>query len=415
MRVTAEALGRRSEAGVVIMNTAVLDVERGTTRSGMTVFIKDSTIHAIEPGGACVAPPGVLTIDGRGFVLLPGLWDLDDRAPDPEFDASGRRRLAAGVTRVQHVAAGTLFTPLTSRRIAGDGQVGPRLFMACTLDGWYPDNVNGAVPDRRTARGQVRDTSAVRPTLQACARHGMRWAMRNDNLPAALVRVAIEEARRLGMRVTGNRLRGWTSEELIAAGLDHFEHSLQVGASFVEHDSSANAWWRHQRGGINPFWTGGAALSQLDLSAPAVTDLVRAMAERRIGTRSTLCVYPPVNRVAPHDTTHDRVSFTKLQELMKVLHHAGAPIYAATDGACDAAAELALLHAGGIGAADLIRIATIEAAAAVGVEHQPGSVAVGKLADVILVEGDPVADLSALRRIVAVMKHGVLYSDMPAL
>lgn len=381
----------------------------------MSVLVKGSLIERIEPDATFKVPQGAVRVDARGATLMPGLWDLDDHEPDLDYDGDTRRRLAGGVTSTQSLFGDTTFTPEIVRRIDEGRVAAPRLFPGCVLDGWYPDSVPGAVPGRRDARGQVRDTSDVLHLLRRCAALSMHWAMLNDNLPQGLTSTAIREARRLGMKITGNRLRGRTATELIDAGYDHFEHSLQVVASFVESDSNAVAWLLHRRGGINPFWSSGPGLAHLDLRSPDIQRVVTLMARRRIGTKSTLCVYPPVNRGAPHDTTWDRASFAKLQELLLILHRAGAPVYAATDGACPLVQELELLQAAGFSAPELLRMATLDAATVVNRDRDLGSVAVGKRADLILIDGDPLASIAALRNVRSVLKDGALYSDLTTL
>ena len=414
MRETARLLGRTPASGVVFVNVRVLDVERARILEGMSVLVQGSTIRSIQPSATMVAPPGAELVDGTMATLIPGLFDLGRGTfPDPEFDASGRRQLASGVTSLQMVFADTVFTPRNIRRIESGIMLAPRVFPACTLDGWYPDSVNGAVPPRRTRRGQVRNVGDVRQLISACARLGMRWTMLHENLPADLTGPAIRESRRLGMRVTGNRLRGRTTLELIEAGFDQFQHSLQVIASFVEHDSSAFAWWFHRSGGINPFWS--SSLPALNLASDEVQTLIQTMARRSIGTLSTLCVYPPANRGLTRDTTLDRASFVQLQKLMVALRDAGAPVFAATDGACSIVDELELLRDGGFTTRELLRMATIDAAEMVGRRNELGSISVGKSADLVLVAGNPLEDLSSLRNVKAVMKGGVLITDIPAL
>jgi imidazolonepropionase-like amidohydrolase len=73
------------------------------------------------------------------------------------------------------------------------------------------------------------------------------------------------------------------------------------------------------------------------------------------------------------------------------------------------------LSAIGFSNAELLRVATLRAATALRQGRELGSIRVGKLADIILVEGDPLEEISALAHVIAVMKDGVLYRNMPAL
>jgi imidazolonepropionase-like amidohydrolase len=78
-------------------------------------------------------------------------------------------------------------------------------------------------------------------------------------------------------------------------------------------------------------------------------------------------------------------------------------------------AELELLQAGGFSARELLTMATLTAASVVGRDGDLGSVTVGKRADLVLVDGDPLTDLTTLRKVRAVIRDGTLYSDMDKL
>ena len=143
--------------------------------------------------------------------------------------------------------------------------------------------------------------------------------------------------------------------------------------------------------------------------------ILATMAQKRIAVTSTLCVYPPTNRGTPHDTTWDRAGFTKLQEFAFEFHRGGGQVLVATDGACDLRTELDLLKAAGFTNQQLLSMATIEAARVVGRGRELGSVAPGKIADLVLVDGNPLVDLGDLRKIKAVMKDGMLFTNLDSL
>jgi len=415
MKSTADAVASRPTRGIVITNARVLDVERGRTTPRMSVFVQGSVIRKVSPDSEFSAPSGSTLLDAKGATLMPGLWDLDDKEDPIDSDGRGRRRLSEGVTTVRMLFADTVFSPMTARRIDDGAQLGPRMILGCSLDGWYPDTVASASPQRRRAGGQVRRTADVDRVVNRCAGLGMRWIMLSDNLPRALTGPAIERAHRLGLRVTGEQLRGRSTSDLVAAGYDQFEHLLQPLSSFVSSDRDSVAWLLHRRGGITTFWVNGAELARLDLHSPTMRQLIATMAQKQIGVTTTLCVYPPINRGQPHDTTWDRAAQAKLQEFAIVLHRAGVPVLVATDGACALQTELALLSAAGFTNSELLSMATIGASRAVGQERDFGSIAVGKRADLVLIDGDPLANLSSLKNVTAVMKDGILYSNVDSL
>ena len=104
-----------------------------------------------------------------------------------------------------------------------------------------------------------------------------------------------------------------------------------------------------------------------------------------------------------------RKSFAKLVELVGRLHRAGVPIVAGTDGeGRELVREIELYEQGGLSKAAALQTATINVARMVGADKRTGSIAVGKEADLILVDGDVSRDLGALRRVVTVVSDGLV-------
>ncbi len=104
--------------------------------------------------------------------------------------------------------------------------------------------------------------------------------------------------------------------------------------------------------------------------------------------------------------------FRTLLDLVAILHREGVPIVAGTDDGLGGFAlhrELKLYVAAGIPAPEVVSLATLGAARIMGMHHELGSITLGKLADLILVDGDPTANISDIRRVVNVIKDGVLY------
>src|SRR6185295_14213029 len=101
-------------------------------------------------------------------------------------------------------------------------------------------------------------------------------------------------------------------------------------------------------------------------------------------------------------------SFAAMLHMLTVLHDAGVPIVAGTDGSGFALIrELELYVKAGIPAPEVLQMATFGAARAAGQGERLGSIAPGKLADLVLVDGDPSADPGALRKLRLVVKDGV--------
>jgi hypothetical protein len=102
-----------------------------------------------------------------------------------------------------------------------------------------------------------------------------------------------------------------------------------------------------------------------------------------------------------------RKSFAKMVELVRILHEAGVPIVAGTDGwGIEVVRELELYQQAGFTPAEALQSATIVPARMVGADKRTGSIAVGKEADLVLVDGDVSKELGALRRVETVVSDG---------
>jgi imidazolonepropionase-like amidohydrolase len=143
---------------------------------------------------------------------------------------------------------------------------------------------------------------------------------------------------------------------------------------------------------------------------------VERFAGGRLPTGTSLCVYPPTNRyMRAHDTTWDAATSKKLTEFVRLVHRAGATFLPGTEGACSLRQELQLLSQSGISNAELLASVTIGTARFAELDREVGSIAVGKRADIIVVDGDPLARLEDLDHVTMVMRDGALFRDLPAL
>jgi imidazolonepropionase-like amidohydrolase len=119
--------------------------------------------------------------------------------------------------------------------------------------------------------------------------------------------------------------------------------------------------------------------------------------------------------VIPHTSAEElddyAQAFPRLLEVIRLLHDEGIPLWPGTDDNTGFTLhrELELYVAAGIPASETLRIATQDCATHVGLGHTQGSIERGKVASFVLLDGDPTADISAVRRARAVVKNGDLY------
>ncbi|HLE85985.1 MAG TPA: amidohydrolase family protein [Thermoanaerobaculia bacterium] len=424
-RDLAARLAHRPEGPLALVGAAVFDPRTGETLAGRTVVIEGDRIAAVGPDGEVPVPAGATRIDAAGKTLLPGLWDM--HAHLSEVD--GPLNLAAGVTSVRDLANDV--EQVTGYRAAWDAgeALGPRVVLGGFLDGPGPF----AGPTK---------------ALVATEEEALAWIERYDELgyeqikvyssldPALLPAIA-GAAHERGMRLSGHVPQGLTAAEAVELGFDELQH-----ANFL----FLNFWGDAGIDTRTParFTEVAARGAGLDLGSPEVAAFVRLLAERKIEVDPTLAVFegmltgrpgevsPGFRTVADRfpaqvrrgflggglqppegmDETY-RESFDRMVEIVGVLYRAGVPLLAGTDALAGFALhrELELYVEAGIPAPAVLRIATLGAAEVTGRAETLGSIEPGKLADLIVVAGDPAQDISDIRKVELTIKGGTLYES----
>jgi imidazolonepropionase-like amidohydrolase len=251
----------------------------------------------------------------------------------------------------------------------------------------------------------------------------------------AWVAPAAAEAHKLGLHVHGHVPAGMRPSEAIAAGYDEITHIYFVMMEAMPDNVVATS------NGINRFEGTGRYAKDVDLAKPPISTLVATMAARKIASDPTLVVaeslfvpengdlspayapfvgtMPPASErgfrqggfTVPKDLTRAdyRASFAKLSELVELMHKSGVPIVAGTDGSSlELVRELELYVAAGFTPEDALAAATLAPARLLNVDKTTGTIAVGKAADLVLVEGDPSRRIGDLRNTRTVMMEGKL-------
>lgn len=415
-------LADRPTGSVAFTGVALFDPVSGTRREGMTVVVEGNRIAAAGPEGATAIPAGARRIDGRGRTMLPGLWDMHAHAGDLD----GPLNLAAGVTSVRDLAN----TPdeLIARQARWDSgeAIGPRVVRAGFMD--------GPGPFAGPTRALVATPEEVREWVDRYAATGHEQIKLYSSLRPELVPVAVEAAHRHGMRVSGHIPAGMRARDAVAAGYDEIQHINMVVLNFLSDTLDTR----------NPtrFTEPGRRAADLDPASDSVQAFFRLLRDRNVVVDPTLATFEGMftarpglmaegdARMAPRlpsqlrrgllggglpapgglDQRY-RDSYRRMLDLVRAMHEAGVTLVAGTD--CMAGfclhRELELYVEAGIPAAEVLRIATLGAATVARRADRLGRIAPGLLADLILVDGDPLADISAIRRVSQVMKDGVLY------
>ncbi|MFN3945621.1 MAG: amidohydrolase family protein [Allosphingosinicella sp.] len=409
----------RHEGPVAFTNVRLYDADARTFREGMTVVAEGGRITAVGPAAAITLPAGARTYDGAGRTLVPGLWDAHQHYGG---DATGPLLLSLGITSVRDPGNRPEESIARKRRIDEGRLLGPRVIPVMLIDGPGPLAAQMAV----TATDEASAIAAVRQAQNM----GFAGVKLYGSLDPALVPVISAEAKRLGLRVQGHVPRTMRPLDAVRAGYDELTHINFVMMQAMP-DEVVN-----QSNGLQRFYGPGRYAAGVDLNSPEMRAYIEELARRGTTVDATLAIFeggftedpgqlaasyrpfdgklPPIlsrgfrsGGFAPTpEVSRDqmRQSFARLQELVVALHRAGVPVVAGTDGSgLELVRDLELYVEGGMSPADALATATIVPSTQFGVADDRGSIAVGKLSDLVLVDGDPSRNIGDLRKVHTVM------------
>ena len=449
----------RSVSGdFVIRGVSVVDVDSGTVQPGRDVVLRADTIESIAPAGTGVVPEGAVEVDGSGRFLVPGLWDMHTHANAfaPQFQHP--LFIAHGVTAVREMWG------CMSR---------PDPFFACAED---RQRWNRAVDDGRGVHPryigqssfQINGGSEVpegyetffRASTPAEARAMAAWYAANgvDTLkvyselgPEAYTALA-EAARAEGLSIAGHRPARVSLEQALDAGQRSIEHGRLFAFECFEGAEAFRAMDRPMTA-----YNGDLRRRLVDEQDPArCSALMQRMAASGTAWSPTLLTlrmegfaddaafrdddrlryvpwlirrlmwFPDADRMAASAISDDgrnvrRELYRLAQRHVAQAHAAGVDILVGTD-AMDTYSipgaglhdELEALVEAGLSNADVLRAATLGAAAYSGVADRLGAVEVGRTADLLLLDGNPLEDIGHTREIRALFLGG-RYFDRDAL
>ncbi len=388
----------KGEKRIVITNVTIIDGNGGTPITNGRVVVNGTTIEEVGKIEKVAIPANAEVIDASGLTLLPGLIDAHFHLD--RIKGLPTRFLKNGVTSVRD--PGAWIEAYDEER--NSGAINPRLF----LSGPHLDMPPPAYPyDAYIVRDSIETVNAVNKQVA----QGASVIKVYFRMPPDLIRIAANAAGKLGVPVTGH-LEITEAMEAIEAGLDGIEHITSFGLTLTPRREAER--YRQSVLSTNDFRKHGRyeLWATMDMNMPEVDSLARFLVKK--GTYVTPTLGPFEYRLeGDSQDTVKLVGFNKMKMLTARLQKAGVHIVLGSHSIIQYAEEgwayqreMELLVESGINPMDVIVASTMENARYFRIEERLGSIEKGKLADLVMVKGDPLTDIGAMRNIEKVMLNG---------
>jgi hypothetical protein len=425
------------EAVVALTNVRVVDGTGAPPVERQTIVIRDGRIASVGSAASAQVPPGARVLDLAGHTVIPGMVGMHNhtfyttrgRSVQLQFTAP-RLYLGTGITTARTTGGTSPYHEINMKHgIDGGGIPGPRMH----LTGPYLTGPGGP-----GTMAQIATPEDARRIVNYWADEGVTWFKAYTDISRDVLGAAIRAAHERGLKFTGH-LCSVSFREAVALGIDNLEHGLFTNSDYVP-DRTPDHCPSDMRD----------SLLRVDIDGPEVQQTIREMVENNVAMSSTLAVYelsfpdrPPLeDRVlealapeareeylAARREISSRAAQSTMPELFRLAQafevafvRAGGLLGAGVDptgmgGALPGFGDqrnYELLLEAGFSPVEAIRIMTLNGATILGVEGDLGSIAPGKLADLVVIKGNPVATPAEIRNVTLVFKDGAGY-DSPKL
>ncbi|MBI4502406.1 MAG: amidohydrolase family protein [Gemmatimonadetes bacterium] len=413
-----------------LTHARVIDGTGDAAAEDQAVVVTNGRITAVGPTATVPVPAGAQVIDLTGKTLIPGLFGMHDHLFYPAGGTGGQRNhhqfsaprmyLAAGVTSIRTAGTYEPYNDLNLKESIDEGSSpGPRI------------NPSGAYLD--ATRGRVSSPEDARRLVNYWADEGATNFKAYTNIRKEELKAAIEEAHKRGLKVTGH-LCSVTYQEAIEVGIDNLEHSWGPATDFDPNKKPDQC---------PP--GAGRDKSTLEVGSEPVQALIRNLVMHNVAITTTPAVSecaipgrPPLrkefteslspvtlearmqNRRRPYtvaDSLRVERNEANARRFEKAFIKAGGHLQAGLDPTGSGCSlfglgdqrNFELLVEGGFTPVETVKIMSYNGAKFLGQADSLGSIGVGKVADLVVLDGNLVQDPTAIERTTIVFKNGVGY------
>jgi imidazolonepropionase-like amidohydrolase len=376
-----------------LVGARLRDGTDGPAIEDAAVVIKDGRIVDAGPRGRVQLPKGARTIQAAGKTIVPGLWDMHGHVSQIEWAPA---YLAAGVTTVRDMGGERRFLTAFRDALAEHRGVGPQLLLAGLVDGGGPDAFGTTIATDANAGGEIVD---------AYHAQGFKQMKLYGRMTADLVSAIAARAHEQGMTVTGHIPTGLSVQEAVEAGMDQIAHLPIRGEAGTPAVEQLIAFLARHRTAVDPTQAWNELLGRSTTTAVATFEPGILAAPDPLALN-----YGSVRNDASAAAVRDRQQ--RSLAIVKALHDAGVVVVAGTDGALPGHSllrEIELYAQAGFTPAAALAAATTASASAMRMLDDVGTIAPGKRADLLIVDADPTAAVSNIRKGRWVVAGGRMY------
>jgi len=426
---------------IALTHVRVIDGTGAAALEDQTIVIADGKIQSIAPSATAKVQPSAQILDLKGYTVLPGLVGMHNHmffpmgGSPPMYSNMGtsfpRLYLALGVTTIRTTGSVAPYTDLEIKKLIDSGRIaGPKMHITAP----YLEGAGAFTP----VMHQLTGADDARRMVNYWADQGATSFKAYMNITRDELRAAVEEAHKRGLKVTGH-LCSIGYREAAEIGIDNLEHGLLPDSEFVADKQPDKC-----PAGVN------ASLRTLDLNSEPVKETIRTLVAKKVAITSTLPVFeagapltqsgigaasallnPRLLNVMNPDarvrylTARSRVAANspapllvrKSMDFERAFVAAGGLLIAGLDPTGNGGIvagfgdlrEVELLVEAGFTPMEAIKIASFNGARFLGEDARVGSIAAGKQADLMIVKGNPAANISDIEKVEIVFKDGVGY------
>jgi imidazolonepropionase-like amidohydrolase len=422
------ATAQQEPQALAVTHVSLVDARSAKPRQDQTVIVRGNRIVSVGDSRSTSVPAGARVIDGRGKYLVPGLWDMHVHTA-----ITGGRDLlplyvANGVTGVRDMAGDWDTLKTWRAEIARGTLVGPRIIAS----GPYLEGGDVPIPHLL-----ARNAAEGRAGVDSLIALGVDFVKVHSQLTAEAYFAIARRARERGIAFAGHVPRVVGAAAASDSGQKSIEHMLAIPAECTPADSIA----------LQPRFTVQSAVGRCSSEplAPLYAKFVRngtyvtptftAMVEvaswpTRWVPGDTVAhylpkavrdyvaeIFPMPDSIPPNADSVGRAMLEKRERQVAAMRRAGVHILTGTDAPLRNSPpgfglheELELLAHGGLTPLEVLESATLEPARYFGMADSVGTVAAGKLADLVLLDANPLENIRNTRRISAVVANGRLFA-----